>query len=137
MARVGCIGDGEARMTVSAAPVLTTLLLTSLLGIVAIVVDLGALRGDVRADQSVADFAAAAGQGLAANDPTAACKAAVAYINMNASSRPRPIPRRSARAWEPRFARAARARLRRAHPSTRSRSASTIRCPMPRSPTGT
>jgi Flp pilus assembly protein TadG len=74
-------GDRER----GAVLVLTTLLLTSLLGVVAIIVDLGALRGDVRVDQSIADFAAlAAGQGLAANDPVAGCKAAVTYINMNA-----------------------------------------------------
>jgi hypothetical protein len=65
--------------------VLTTLLLTSLLGVVAIVVDLGALRGDARVDQSIADFAAlSAGQGIAANNPTLACTNAVNSINSNA-----------------------------------------------------
>jgi hypothetical protein len=65
--------------------VLTALLLTTLLGVTAIVVDLGALRGQVRVDQSIADFAAlAAGQGLAANDPALGCRTAIGYINDNA-----------------------------------------------------
>lgn len=65
--------------------VITALLMTSLLGLTALVVDLGALRSDVRVDQSVADFAAiAGGTGLAGNDPTAACQSAVMYVNANA-----------------------------------------------------
>jgi hypothetical protein len=65
--------------------VLTSLLLVALIGMTAIVVDLGALRGKVQVDQNVADFAAlSAGQGLAANNPTLGCKTAVGYINNNA-----------------------------------------------------
>jgi hypothetical protein len=65
--------------------VLTTIMLTSLLGMTMIVFDLGALRGNVRTDQSVADLAAlAAGPGLGANNPTAACQAAANYVSTNA-----------------------------------------------------
>ena len=66
--------------------VITTMLFTAFLGIVAIVIDLGALRANARVDQSVADFAAlAAGSGLADNNPTQACQDAVGYINTNAN----------------------------------------------------
>jgi hypothetical protein len=65
--------------------VLTTLFLTVLLGMTMIVFDLGALRGNVRVDQSIADLGAlAAGPGLGANNPTAACTASANYISTNA-----------------------------------------------------
>jgi hypothetical protein len=79
---------GHARRAKSergAVLVLTALLLASLLGVSAIVIDLGALRGNVRVNQSVADFAAlAAGQGLGTNNSIAACQAAVNSVNSNA-----------------------------------------------------
>ena len=66
-------GDRES----GAILVLTTLLLTSILAVTALVLDLGALRGNARVDQSVADFAAlSAGSQLGRNNPTAACQAA-------------------------------------------------------------
>ncbi len=66
--------------------VMTTLLIATLFGMVAIVIDLGALRSDVQVDQSVADLAAlAGGKSLGANNPTAACQAAVIYMNANAN----------------------------------------------------
>jgi hypothetical protein len=69
--------------------VMATLLLTALLGLTALVVDLGVVRSQVRVDQGVADFAALAGaKGLAANDPTGACQAAIQYVNQNASLSP-------------------------------------------------
>src|SRR4029079_9977660 len=65
---------------------LATLLMTALLGIAALVVDLGVVRSQVRVDQSVADFAALAGaKGLAANNPPGACQSAIQYVNQNAS----------------------------------------------------
>src|SRR6185503_5659740 len=73
--------------------VMTMLLLTALLGLTALVVDLGVVRSQVRVDQSVADFAALAGaKGLAANDPTGACQAAIQYVNQNASLSPAITP---------------------------------------------
>jgi len=73
-------GDRES----GAILVLTTLLLTSILAVTALVLDLGALRGNARVDQSVADFAAlSAGSQLGRNNPTAACQAAANYINAN------------------------------------------------------
>ena len=72
-----------------AVMVMATLLLTALLGLTALVVDLGVVRSQVRVDQGVADFAALAGaKGLAANNPTGACQSAVQYINQNASLSP-------------------------------------------------
>jgi hypothetical protein len=69
--------------------VLATLLLTALLGVTALVVDLGVVRSQVRVDQGVADFAALAGaKGLAANNPTGACQSAIEYVNQNASLSP-------------------------------------------------
>jgi len=66
--------------------VLATLLMTALLGVTALVVDLGVVRSQVRVDQGVADFAALAGaKGLAGNDPTGACQSAIKYVNQNAS----------------------------------------------------
>jgi Flp pilus assembly protein TadG len=73
--------------------VMATLLLTALLGLTALVVDLGVVRSQVRVDQGVADFAALAGaKGLAANDPTGACRAAIQYVNQNASLSPAITP---------------------------------------------
>jgi hypothetical protein len=72
-----------------AVMVMATLLLTALLGLTALVVDLGVVRSQVRVDQGVADFAALAGaRGLAGNNPTGACQSAVQYINQNASLSP-------------------------------------------------
>jgi len=69
--------------------VIVTILLTAMLGAVALIVDLGVVRAQARLDQSVADLAAlSAGPGLAANNPTTACKAAVNYINTNAKLSP-------------------------------------------------
>ncbi len=74
-------GDPER----GAVLVIMTIVITALLGVTALVVDLGSLRSDVRVDQSIADFAAlAAGNGLAGNDPVAACQSAISYINVNA-----------------------------------------------------
>jgi Flp pilus assembly protein TadG len=65
--------------------VITTMLFSAFLGIVAIVIDLGALRANARVDQSIADLAAlSAGSGLADNNPTQACHDAIGYINTNA-----------------------------------------------------
>jgi len=76
-----------------AVMVITALVITSLLGLTALVVDLGSLRSDVRVDQSVADLAAiAGGTGLAANDPTSACRNAVTYVNTNAKLSPAITP---------------------------------------------
>ncbi|HEY3673693.1 MAG TPA: hypothetical protein VGN51_22350 [Acidimicrobiia bacterium] len=66
--------------------VITALVLTALMGLTALVVDLGVVRSQARVDQSVADFAALAGaRGLAANNPTGACQSAIQYVNKNAS----------------------------------------------------
>src|SRR4051794_3688178 len=69
--------------------VMVTILMTTILAVVALVVDLGQARSRARVDQSVADLAAlAAGPGLARSDPAGACKAAVAYLNTNAKLSP-------------------------------------------------
>ena len=69
--------------------VLTAILLTALLGAVALIIDLGQLRVSARVDQSVADLAAlAAGRGLAEGNPAGACQAAVNYVNANARLAP-------------------------------------------------
>ena len=66
--------------------VITALILTALMGLTALVVDLGVVRAQTRVDQGVADFAALAGaHGLAANNPTAACQSAIQYVDQNAS----------------------------------------------------
>src|SRR5262249_40077834 len=69
--------------------ILTAIMLVVLMGTAALVIDLGALRGDARVDQSVADFAAlAGGKGLAKNNPVLACTNAVDYVNTNAHLSP-------------------------------------------------
>jgi Flp pilus assembly protein TadG len=79
--------DGRPRRSERGAVlVLTSLLMVTVLGMTALVVDLGALRGNVRVDQSIADFAAlAAGKSLGVSNPTAACQSAINYINTNAN----------------------------------------------------
>ena len=68
---------------------LVALTMTALLLVVALVVDLGFVRGTARAEQSVADMAAlAAGRGLASNDPLKACQDAIGYVNSNAKGMP-------------------------------------------------
>jgi hypothetical protein len=65
--------------------VVVTILMTTFLGVAALVIDLGQVRNRTVIDQSVADFAAlAAGPALAAGNPLTACQAAVKYINTNA-----------------------------------------------------
>jgi hypothetical protein len=66
--------------------IIATIMIVVLMSIGALVVDLGALRGNVRVDQNVADFAAlAAGTALGANNPVGACSAAITYVNTNAN----------------------------------------------------
>lgn len=68
---------------------LIALLMTGVLVMVALVVDLGFVRGSTRVEQSVADMAAlATGNGLAAKNPTRACLDAIAYVNANARDMP-------------------------------------------------
>ena len=72
--------DGER----GAIAVFTALLLTTMIGFAAILVDLGQLRASARSEQLYVDFAAlAAGSKLAANDANGACKDAVTYMNTN------------------------------------------------------
>ncbi|HZP31144.1 MAG TPA: Tad domain-containing protein [Acidimicrobiia bacterium] len=69
--------------------IVTTLLLTAVLGMTAILVDLGQVRSTTRLDQSVADLAAlAAGKWLSQKNPAAACQDAVTYLNANANLSP-------------------------------------------------
>src|SRR4051794_3112496 len=67
--------------------ILTSLLMVGLLSMVALVVDMGALRTFRRSTQSTADFAAlAAGAELGTptgQDPVAACQSAIRYVNVN------------------------------------------------------
>jgi hypothetical protein len=64
-------------------------LMTGALIMVALVVDLGIVRGSTRIEQSVADMAAlAGGTGLASKDPLKACRDAIAYVNANAGDMP-------------------------------------------------
>ena len=67
--------------------ILTSLLMVGLLSVVALVVDMGALRTLRRSTQSTADFAAlAAGAELGTptgQDPVSACRAAIRYVNVN------------------------------------------------------
>jgi len=68
---------------------LIALIMTGVLVMVALVVDLGFVRGSTRVEQSVADMAAlASGNGLAAKNPVRACQDAVAYVNSNARDMP-------------------------------------------------
>src|SRR3954447_4429129 len=69
--------------------VLVALAATALLIVVAMVVDLGYVRGSTRVSQSVADMAAlASGKGLASSDPLKACQDAISYVNSNAKGMP-------------------------------------------------
>jgi Flp pilus assembly protein TadG len=75
----------RARGERGAVLVITALMLTSLLGVAAILVDLGRVRANARVDQSVVDLAAlAAGRKLGLNKPEDACRDAVTYLNANA-----------------------------------------------------
>jgi uncharacterized membrane protein len=68
---------------------LIALLMTGMLVMVALVVDLGFVRGSTRVEQSVADMAAlAGGNGLASKNPFKACQDAIAYVNSNAGDMP-------------------------------------------------
>jgi hypothetical protein len=56
---------------------------------VALVVDLGVVRGSTRVEQSVADMAAlAGGNGLATKNPFKACQDAISYVNANSGDMP-------------------------------------------------
>lgn len=63
--------------------VVWALLLVALFTMVAIVIDLGALRSDRRTDRAAADAAAAAGANDIAAGPAAACTTALAYATRN------------------------------------------------------
>lgn len=63
--------------------VVWALLLLGLLTMVAIVIDLGALRGDRRTDRAAADAAAAAGASFLNASPNMACRAAWGYALVN------------------------------------------------------
>ncbi len=76
---------GDSGVTI----VITALVMTGILLMVAMVVDLGYVRGSTRVEQSVADMAAlAGGNGLASRNPLKACQDAVAYVNSNAKGMP-------------------------------------------------
>ncbi|HKN39507.1 MAG TPA: pilus assembly protein TadG-related protein [Acidimicrobiia bacterium] len=64
--------------------VLFALLMVALLGVAAVVVDLGQQRSSRRSAQAIADLAAlGGGKSLSAGDPGQACVDAITYLNMN------------------------------------------------------
>ena len=73
-------GDGER----GAIAVFATLVLTIMLGLAAILVDIGNRRVSDRWEQSISDMAAlAAGKYMSQNDFNNACRDAITYINQN------------------------------------------------------
>jgi hypothetical protein len=69
--------------------VLMALLLTAMLTVVALVIDLGYVRGSARQDQSMADLAAlSAGPELEDGEYILACREMVNYLNLNAKGMP-------------------------------------------------
>jgi hypothetical protein len=78
-------GGGDAGLTL----VLMALLMTAMLTVVALVIDLGYVRGVARSDQSIADLAALAGsEQLERSEYVAACRDMIDYVNHNANGMP-------------------------------------------------
>jgi hypothetical protein len=79
------VDDRDAGFTL----VLVALLLTGMLTIVALVIDMGYVRGVARSDQSIADMAAMAGsEHLEQNWYVEACQDMIKYLNLNAKDMP-------------------------------------------------
>jgi hypothetical protein len=77
--------EGDLGLTL----VLMALLLTSMLTVVALVIDLGYVRGSARLDQSIADLAAlAGGEKLEQERYVEACEDMIEYLNLNAGGMP-------------------------------------------------
>jgi hypothetical protein len=87
--RLPAAHDERRRDDAGVTLVLIALLMTAMLTVVAVVIDLGYVRGVARADQSIADMAALAGaEQLEQEKYYEACRDMIKYLNLNANGMP-------------------------------------------------